>query len=178
MRHGDSQAFGDSDAMHYYAKTTYRANYFYWLLYALSIIASLFYFVVRIIYIAQGNSAPKIPLNFTTLDATGTEVQVSELLAGADQDLEIGDTLPDDLLDNDPNFADLRRVIDDETYSYWWSCVVLAAEIGGFILVHISQQMFVRQDTKFYPLPLEHVQKLRDVRPGTRALPSALQPPI
>jgi hypothetical protein len=41
-------------ATHYYAKTTYRANYFYWLLYALSIIASLFYFFVRIYYIARG----------------------------------------------------------------------------------------------------------------------------
>ena len=41
-------------ATHYYAKTTYRANYFYWLLYALSIIASIFYFVVRIYYIALG----------------------------------------------------------------------------------------------------------------------------
>ena len=58
----------------------------------------------------------------------------------------------------------LLQIVDDDTYSYWWSCCVLAAEIGGFILVHISQQMFVRQDTKFYPLPPEHVQKLRDVR--------------
>lgn len=91
-------------------------------------------------------------------------MQVSELLADANQDIQIGDTIPEELLENDPNFADLNRVIEDETYSYWWSCVVLAAEIGGFILVHISQQMFVRQDTKFYPLPAEHVQKLRDVR--------------
>ena len=41
---------------------------------------------------------------------------------------------------------------------------MLAAEIGGFILVHVSQQMFVRQDTEFYALPPEHVQKLSDVR--------------
>jgi hypothetical protein len=57
------------------------------------------------------------------------------------------------------------QMINDRTYSYWWSCVVLAAEVGGFILVHISQQMFKRQDTKFYPLTDEHVQRLQDVRP-------------
>jgi hypothetical protein len=148
-----------SRAMHYYAKTMYHANYFYWLLFALSILASLFYFVVRIIYIAQGRSAPKIPLNLT-VESNGRNVTVQELLPPG---MDIGDELTDDLLKR-PEFAGLKRVIDDETYSYWWSCVVLAAEIGGFILVHVSQQMFIRQDTKFYPLPPEHVQHLRDVR--------------
>jgi hypothetical protein len=148
--------------MHYYAKTTYRSNYFYWLLFALSILASIVYFVVRIIYIAQGRSALKVPLNLTVKDFTKNpvrEVRVSELLP----DIGIGDELTDSLL-NQPELADLKGIVGDETYSFWWSCCVLAAEIGGFILVHVSQQMFIRQDTKFYPLPPEHVQNLRDVR--------------
>ena len=156
-----------STAIHYYAKTTYRNNYFYWFLFALSIIASLFYFIVRIIYIAQGNSAPKLPLNLEFVDPTrpGDSVQdqivtLAELLPAG---MGVGDSLSDELLAQ-PQFANLRKEIDEDTYSYWWSCVVLLAEIGGFILVHISQQMFVRQDTKFYPLPPQHVQKLRDVR--------------
>jgi hypothetical protein len=145
--------------MHYYAKTTYRSNYFYWLLFALSILASIVYFVVRIIYIAQGRSALKVPLNLTVKDKNLKEVRVSELLP----DIGVGDELTDSLL-NQRELADLKRIVGDETYSFWWSCCVLAAEIGGFILVHVSQQMFIRQDTKFYPLPPEHVQNLRDVR--------------
>jgi hypothetical protein len=186
----------------------------------LSIVASLFYFVVRVIYIAKGTMSPKVPTNLTVVtcpapNQCGNET-VAQLLDG--RDIAIGDEIPADLL-NTPQFADLNsvrrpphvifsgiwdflfirdgmlsacvsalpalavvatctsataaacshmlaraQIIHDETYSYWWSCCVLAAEIGGFILVHISQQMFTRQDTKFYPLPPEHVQKLRDVR--------------
>jgi hypothetical protein len=157
-----------STAMHYYAKTTYRANYFYWLIYALSIIASLVYFVVRIFYIASGKMGVKLPLNLTVeVPGSSTMSTVSALLGDR---VQIGDEIPDSLL-NSPGFEGMKRVVDRETYSYWWSCIVLAAEIGGFILVHLSQQMFVRQDTKFYPLPPEHVQKLRDVR-----LPTLMPP--
>ena len=36
-----------------------------------------------------------------------------------------------------------------QTYSLWWSIVVFVAEIGGFVLTHIGQQMFWKQDTHF-----------------------------
>ena len=156
-------------AVHYYAKTTYRANYFYWLLFALSVLASLFYFVVRIYYIASGKMSVTVPVNqvfVTDINGDLTNMTVRELLDETPQGqrIDIGDELPERLLEQD-GFEALNNSINDNTYSYWWSCCVLAAEIGGFILVHISQQMFVRQDTKFYPLPPEHVAQLRDVRP-------------
>lgn len=80
------------------------------------------------------------------------------------------DTDPDgrpcvqEILDN-PRYEVLRRIVEDNTYSFWWSCCVLAAEIGGFILVHMSQQMFKRQDTKFFEMSPERVAQLREVRP-------------
>lgn len=67
-----------------------------------------------------------------------------------------------DVLDN-PRYEVLRKIVEDNTFSYWWSCFVLAAEIGGFILVHLSQQMFKRQDTKFFEMSPERVAQLREV---------------
>ena len=69
-----------------------------------------------------------------------------------------------EVLDN-PRYEVLRRIVADNTYSFWWSCCVLAAEIGGFILVHLSQQMFCRQDTKFFEMSPERVAQLREARP-------------
>ena len=69
-----------------------------------------------------------------------------------------------DVLDN-PRYEVLRRIVEDNTYNFWWSCLVLAAEIGGFILVHLSQQMFCRQDTKFFEMSPERVAQLREVSP-------------
>ena len=92
-------------AIHYYAKTTYRTNWFYILLYSLSIIASIFYFVVRVIYISTGKKSVKIPLN-TTIVFGGENVTVSEAL---NDRVAIGDEIPQSTLD-DPAFADLRAV--------------------------------------------------------------------
>lgn len=64
---------------------------------------------------------------------------------------------------SNPRYEVLRRIVEDNTYSFWWSCCVLAAEIGGFILVHLSQQMFCRQDTKFFEMSPERVAQLREV---------------
>lgn len=106
--------------MHYYAKTTYRANYFYWFIYALSILASLFYFVVRIVYIATGRPGPKIPVNLT-IESGGRNVTVGNLLDEvvlSDPMLmpfEIGDEIPESVL-NLPEFSELRQAVDDETY--------------------------------------------------------------
>jgi hypothetical protein len=147
------------EAKHYFAKTTTRINVFYICLYILSILTSLFYFVIRVVYIAQGRGSVEIPLNVAVEDPiTGQERLVGELLP----DLAIGGKITDDMLSR-PALASVKRIIDEDTYSYWWSCCVLAAEIGGFILVHLSQQMFVRQDTKFYEMPPDRVAQLRNV---------------
>ena len=70
---------------------------------------------------------------------------------------------PGDIKD-DVQFKGIKEIMDTHTYSYWWSIIVLAAEIGGFVLVHLSQQMFIRQDTKFYEMQPERVDRLREVR--------------
>lgn len=68
--------------------------------------------------------------------------------------------IPRNVLGNQAVIQDLR---DGFTYSYAWSTVVLLAEIGGFILVHVGQQMFTRQDTTFEPMTEAAVQKLRQI---------------
>ena len=56
-------------ATHYYAKTTYRANYFYWLLYALSIIAShLLLRRARLLHRPRHGAAfPSVPLTWESV---------------------------------------------------------------------------------------------------------------
>lgn len=49
-------------------------------------------------------------------------------------------------------------------YSLWWSCVVLIAELGGFVLVHVGQQMFTKQKTKFTIMTEENVARMEQVR--------------
>lgn len=158
-------------APHYHSRTALRVNYLYIFLYALSIIASIFYFVVRVVYIATGRASVKIPQNATfetTIDGRRTNATLAEILPT----LSIGDELTDEILAR-PELSEVKSFIDEDTYSYWWSCCVLAAEIGGFLLVHISQQMFIRQDTKFYPMPPETVNRLREARGRRRRTAAA-----
>lgn len=174
-------------AKHYHAKTTYTKNYTYITLYILSIIASLVYIGVRIYYIAAGTLRLQIPFNQPVVDidtcgdADGPAldspdcssaycgenpecgvVLAGELLATDNVNLD-NNVIERDLVDTDPRYRGIKALMDDFTYSYWWSIVVLAAEIGGFILVHLSQQMFIRQDTKFYEMAPERVNQLREV---------------
>ena len=187
-RHAEPPA---TRAKHYHAKTIYTKNFTYITLYILSIIASLIYIAVRIYYIANGVLALQIPSNQPVVDTstcgdavggpTGTNcnseycgnnpdecgtIQASELLlregTGITVDGENNVIEPEDI--DAIEFKGIKQLFEDFTYSYWWSIVVLAAEIGGFILVHLSQQMFIRQDTKFFEMAPERINQLREVR--------------
>ena len=91
--------------VHYYAKTTYRTNWFYIFLYSLSILASLVYFVVRVIYIATGKKSVHVPLN-TTIVVDGDNMTVAEAL---NDRVAIGEEIPESLLDR-PRYSDLKAV--------------------------------------------------------------------
>lgn len=171
---------------HYHAKTTYTMNYTYITLYILSILASLIYIGLRIYYIANGLMRQEIPSNTSVVDTSTCEVASSDECsnkvcgpaASECSNMLVGDLLstagitvsgsnnvisPGDIKD-DVQFKGIKEIMDTHTYSYWWSIIVLAAEIGGFVLVHLSQQMFIRQDTKFYEMQPERVDRLREVR--------------
>jgi hypothetical protein len=69
----------------------------------------------------------EIPLNLV-VESNGRNVTVNELLASSSSIVQVGDEIPEDLL-NTPAYADLKQVIDDNTYSYWcvaWTFVVSA----------------------------------------------------
>lgn len=172
-----------TSAKHYHAKTTYTKNFTYITLYTLSILCSLVYIIVRIWYIATGKLRLQIPFNQPVVE-TGTcpdpyakdcnslfcgqnpdvcgTILAGDLLRGRGVQVE-GDNViePDDV--NAIEYKGIKSLMDDFTYSYWWSIIVLAAEIGGFILVHLSQQMFIRQDTKFFEMEPERINQLREV---------------
>lgn len=159
-------------------------NYTYITLYVLSIIASLIYIAVRVYYIANGTMRQEIPFNTRVVDTStcapadldtdqcsnefcGQEdTACSNIRAGVlleEADIELSDSITsDDVLA--PKFKGIREIMATHTYSWWWSLIVLAAEIGGFVLVHLSQQMFIRQDTKFYKLDDSRVKHLKQVR--------------
>ena len=46
-----------------------------------------------------------------------------------------------------------------------YSIIVLVAELGGFVLVHVGQQMFTRQQTQFATMTPDNVSKMAQVRP-------------
>jgi hypothetical protein len=118
--HGAPPAQPESSAKHYHAKTVYRTNWFFILLYTLSVLASLTYFIVRIVYISTGSMRPKIPANqgllwcperspgcnLTRDGLTGT---VMQLLDATDNKVEINSKIGQDVLDQ-PEFADLNSV--------------------------------------------------------------------
>lgn len=172
-----------SKAKHYHSKTTYTKNYTYITLYILSILASLVYIGVRIYYIANGVMRQEIPSNTMVVDTStcanvndedcsnekcGLETTTCEnILAGdllSSAGIGVNDEISADLIASD-DFKGIREIMDTHTYSYWWSLIVLAAEIGGFVLVHLSQQMFIRQDTRFYEMSPDRVRQLKQVRP-------------
>jgi hypothetical protein len=125
----------------------------------MSVAASILYIAVRIYYISRGKASINIPLNVSVRNPlSGVTVTVGELLPK----LQVGDEITRDML-NRPELVNVLKIVDGNRYSYWWSCCVLAAEIGGFVLVHVSQQMFYRQHTVFYELPEERVVQLREV---------------
>jgi hypothetical protein len=171
---------------HYHSRTTYTVNYTYITLFTLSILASLIYIAIRVYYIANGVMRQEIPSNTMVVDtATCVEnnipidsdrcsnkncgketalcstIQAGDLLATID--LELNDVISFDDLAGD-EFKGIREIMATHTYSYWWSLIVLAAEIGGFVLVHLSQQMFIRQDTKFYEMTEKNLERVTQVR--------------
>jgi len=50
------------------------------------------------------------------------------------------------------------------SFSMPWSIVVMVAELGGFILTHVGQQMFWKQDTIFKPMSTFMRNKMESVR--------------
>lgn len=78
-------------AKHYHATTTYTYNYVYMFLYALSVVASVIYVAVRLIYIGQGRQSVEIPVNRGFLDEDGNAITAGELMA------EVGLGLDDEI---------------------------------------------------------------------------------
>lgn len=66
----------------------------------------------------------------------------------------------------------LQAVEDQNAWAIVYSSIVLVAEFGGFILVHVGQQMFTRQKTKFAKMSPENVAKMSQVLLRCCALPS------
>lgn len=176
----------DARAKHYHAKTIYTKNYTYITLYTLSVLASLIYIAVRIWYVANGFMRQEIPSNTRVVDTStcvdsGIPIDSNEctnIACGDVDNLDCDNILAGDLLGEagidvmgtispgdvtGDEFKGIREIMQTHTYSYWWSLFVLAAEIGGFILVHLSQQMFIRQDTKFYEMAPDRLNQLREV---------------
>lgn len=61
--------------------------------------------------------------------------------------------------------ADTLREIDRQNRAaLLYSTIILCAELGGFILVHVGQQMFTKQKTKFGKMPDANVEKMKQVR--------------
>jgi hydrogenase maturation factor len=46
-----------------------------------------------------------------------------------------------------------------------YSAIVLVAELGGFVLVHVGQQMFTKQKTNFAKMTTDNIAKMAKVRP-------------
>ena len=57
----------------------------------------------------------------------------------------------------------LRDVERQNRAALVYSTIILFAELGGFILVHVGQQMFTRQKTKFGKMPDVNVAKMKQV---------------
>ena len=57
----------------------------------------------------------------------------------------------------------LRDIERQNRAALVYSTIILCAELGGFILVHVGQQMFTRQKTKFGKMPDANVEKMKQV---------------
>ena len=68
----------------------------------------------------------------------------------------------------DATDQELSRVQRQNDAAVIYSSLVLVAELGGFVLVHLGQQMFTRQRTKFTTMTDDNVARLRTVRHGRR----------
>ena len=98
---------------HYLARTTVKTNTGFMLLFSLSVMLSIIYFVIRCIFL-----------------------------------IEVTD----------------EYEANTSSYSLAWSIIVMFAELGGFILTHIGQQMFWKQHTTFTPMSTFMKHKMESVR--------------
>lgn len=57
----------------------------------------------------------------------------------------------------------LRDIERQNRAALVYSTIILCAELGGFILVHVGQQMFTRQKTKFGKMPDANAEKMKQV---------------
>lgn len=64
----------------------------------------------------------------------------------------------------DANDKELSRVARQNDAALIYSILVLVAELGGFVLVHLGQQMFTRQRTNFTTMTDDNVARMRTVR--------------
>jgi hypothetical protein len=58
----------------------------------------------------------------------------------------------------------LKEIERQNNVALLYSSIVLVAEFGGFVLVHIGQQMFTRQKTKFTTMNADNVERMEHVR--------------
>lgn len=63
----------------------------------------------------------------------------------------------------DSSAETLREVDRQNRAALVYSTIILCAELGGFILVHVGQQMFTRQKTKFTRMPDLNVERMKQV---------------
>ena len=64
----------------------------------------------------------------------------------------------------DATDAMLARIERQNSAAVVYSIIVLVAEVGGFILVHIGQQMFIKQKTQFAKMTPGNVTRMAQVR--------------
>jgi hydrogenase maturation factor len=58
----------------------------------------------------------------------------------------------------------LAQIERQNNVALLYSTIVLVAEFGGFVLVHVGQQMFFRQKTKFTKMNVDNVERMDHVR--------------
>ena len=64
----------------------------------------------------------------------------------------------------DASESQLDAVATQNKSAVIYSSIVLVAELGGFVLVHVGQQMFTRQRTQFAEMTADNVSKMAQVR--------------
>lgn len=108
---------------HYLSKTIYRQDRTFRWLFAFSVLFSMAYFAVRIVYIVTGKVKVGLPA-----DATAEQI---------------------------------RTISRQNQSATVYSSIVLVAEFGGFLLIHLGQQMFTRQRTRFGKMTDANVERMK-----------------
>eukprot|EP00892_Ulva_mutabilis_P010707 jgi/Ulvmu1/8008/UM004_0244.1 len=108
---------------HYLSKTIYRQDRTFRWLFAFSVLFSVAYFAVRVVYIVTGKVKVGLPAD-----------------ASSDQ---------------------IKSINRQNQSAIIYSSIVLVAEFGGFLLIHLGQQMFTRQHTRFGKMTDANVERMK-----------------